>query len=108
MGNREAWRLQLSSRLNLPLTQLANLREIRQRNGRSVSFGPDGYVDLGRPDELPLLVIARDGAQWQCGHTEVKPNENGELLLDCIVESQRPRGTQATAESTAATGGTDY
>jgi hypothetical protein len=71
---------------------LANLREIRQRNGRSVSFGPDGYVDLGRPDELPLLVIARDGAQWQCGHTEVKPNENGELLLDCIVESQPPEG----------------
>jgi hypothetical protein len=92
VDHRQAWRLQLSSRLNLPLTQLANLREIRQRNGRSVSFSPDGYVDLGRPDELPLLVVSKDGAQWQCGHAKVQPNENGELLLDCIVESQPPEG----------------
>jgi hypothetical protein len=92
VDHRPAWRLQLSSRLNLAPTQLANLREVRLRDGRAISFSPDGYIDLSRPDDLPVRVVSQEGAQWRCGDARARPNENGELLLDCIVESQPPGG----------------
>lgn len=92
VDHRQHWRLQLSSRLNLATTELAGITDIRQLDGRAVSFSPDGYVDLRRPSDLPLRVRGRDGIVRLCGQPQAQPNENGELLLDCTVESQPPKG----------------
>ena len=92
VDHQQDWRLQLSSRLNLAPVVLASITDIRQRDGRSVSFSPDGYVDLSRPSDLPLRVRGRDGIVRLCGQPQAQPNENGELTLDCVIESQPPKG----------------
>jgi hypothetical protein len=92
VDHRESWRLQLSSRLNLAPVVLAGITDIRRRGGAPVSFSPDGYVDLNQPSDLPLLVRSRDGSLRLCGQPQVQPNENGELVLDCTVDSQPPKG----------------
>ena len=48
------------------------------------------HVDLGQPSELPLRVRSTDGTTRLCGQPEVQPNQNGELLLDCVIESHPP------------------
>jgi hypothetical protein len=92
VDHQQDWRLQLSSRLNLAPVVLASIIDIRQRDGRSVSFSPDGYVDLNRPSDLPLRVRGRDGVVRLCGQPQAQPNENGELNLECVIESQPPKG----------------
>jgi hypothetical protein len=92
VDHRHHWRLQLTSKLNLATDALAGITDIRQRDGRAVSFSPDGYVDLSRPSDLPLRVRHRNGIVRLCGQPGIQPNENGELLLDCTVESQPPKG----------------
>ena len=83
--------MQLTTRLNLEPILIQGAQEIRQRQGRAVSFSPDGHVDLGQPSELPLKVRSADGTNRLCGQPEVEPNQDGELLLDCVVESQPPK-----------------
>ncbi len=90
VDHRQDWRMQLSTKLNLEPILIQGIQEIRQRHGRAVSFSPDGHVDLGQPSELPLRVRSTDGTTRLCGQPEVQPNQNGELLLDCVVESQPP------------------
>ena len=99
VDHRESWRLQLSSRLNLPPVVLAGITDIRRQGGAPVSFSPDGYVDLNQPSDLPLLVRSRDGSLRLCGQPQVQPNENGELILDCTVDSQPPKGPSRQPDS---------
>ena len=95
VDHRGLWQMQLTTRLDWPTDRLRQIQSVNSREGRSIPFNQDGYLDFHAPADLPLRVQLASGVGWLCGEAHQRPSSTGELLLGCRPEksdSQNPAG----------------